>query len=236
MGSGNNDQYAPGTRHEWLFALTLLQPAAVVVLATTYSWASPMTLLHDPFKISETVNPLHPLMGALSSFGAIMFFCSSAIALFGATLATDRSSRIFLIYAGLYSSFLATDDFFGLHDSVFLEFSIREAYVKLAFAAGQIVYLVAFYKILKRLNYLLLASSILLFAISLAFDSRLMLVIQDVLFGSPLSLAEKEAWEDIPKLAGTVLWLWFHMLAARKIVAEGRPRSSLRPGQQAHPE
>ena len=223
MSSGNTDQHAPGTRHEWLFALTLLLPAAVVVLATTYAWASPLTLLHDPYKISQTVNPLHPLMGAVSSFGAIMFFCSSAIALFGATLAPDRSSRLFLVYAGLYSSLLATDDFFGLHDSVFLELSIREGYFKLIFVAGLVVYLVAFYKILKRLNYLLFAGALLLFAFSLAFDSRLMVVIQDILFGSPLSLAEKEAWEDIPKLAGTVLWLWFHMLATKKIVAEGMP-------------
>lgn len=227
---------AIGARQDWLFALIILQPAVVAVLATTYPWASPLTLLHDPFKISESHSPLHPLMGVLSSFGAIMLFCSSAIALFSATLATDRSSRRFLIYAGLYSSFLATDDFFGLHDRVLLEFSIRERYIELVYVLGQIIYIVAFYKILRRLNYFLLAASLMLFAISLAFDSRIMLIIQDVLFGSPLSPAAEEAWEDLPKLAGTVLWLWFHMLAARAIVGEGRQRSSLGPSHHGHPE
>ena len=231
-----SQQYAPGTRQEWLFALILLQPAVVGAIATTYPWASPLTLFHDPFKISETFSPLHPLMGALSSFGAIMFFCSSSVALFSATLTTDRSGRFFLIYAGLYSSFLATDDLFGLHDVVLLEYSIRENYVKLVHIMAQFVYIVAFHKVLRRLNYFLLAASLLLFAISLAFDSGLMLVIQNVKLSSPLSSASQEAWEDLPKLAGTILWLWFHMLAARKLVVEGHLQSSLGPGQDGHPE
>ena len=230
-GRMSNRPHVPGTRQHWLFALTFLLPAAVAVFATTYPWASPTTLLSDPFKISESVNPLHPMMGALSSFGAIMFFCSSAIALFGATLAADRSGRHFLIYAGLFSSMLGIDDFFGLHDRVFPEFSVDETYVELVYVVGQLVYIVAFRKVLLRLNYIPLAAALLLFAISLALDSRLMIVIQDVL-GSQLSQAAAEAWEDLPKLAGTVLWLWFHMQAARNIVAYGRPRDSLGQGEQ----
>lgn len=225
--------HVPGTRQYWLFALIFLLPAAVAAFAATYAWASPMTLLSDPFKISESLNPLHPMMGALSSFGAIMFFCSSAVALFGATLATERSGRHFLIYAGLFSSLLGIDDFFGLHDRVFPEFSIDETYVELLYVVGQLVYIIAFREVLLRLNYILLAAALLLLAISLALDSRLMFVIQDAL-GSPLSQAAAEAWEDLPKLAGTVLWLWFHMQAAKDIVADGRLQDSVGHGRQGN--
>lgn len=236
MSNTFNQPYGPGARQEWLFALTLVQPAAVGIVATTYPWASPLTLLHDPFKISESLSPLHPFMGALSSFGAIMFFCSSAIALFGAMFATTPNERRFLIFAGLYSSFLATDDLFGLHESVFLEFSIKENYVKIAYFLGQLVYILAFYKIILRLNYSLLVGALLLFAASVVLDSPLVLVIQKTILNAPLSLAGRELWEDLPKLAGTVLWLWFHMLAARKIVAEGLARNSLSADRQGHPE
>ena len=225
-----------GRGQEWLFALTLLQPAAVCIAAITYPWASPLTLLHDPFKISESLSPLHPFMGALSSFGAVMFFCSSAIALFGAMFATAPNERRFLIYAGLYSSFLATDDLFGLHESVFLEYSIKENYVKIAYLIGQFVYILAFYKVILKLNYSLLVGALLLFVTSMVLDSPLVLFIQNAILNAPLSLDARELSEDLPKLAGTVLWLWFHMLAARKIVANGLARGSVSAGQQGHPE
>jgi diacylglycerol kinase len=177
-------------------------------------------------------------MGALSNFGVIMLFSSASIALFSATLASDRAGRSFLIYAGLFSSLLATDDLFGLHDRVFFELFVGELApgeiernVKLAYLAAQVVYLVAFYKVIRRLNYLLLAGSLLLFFISNALDTRFVAVLVAIL-GSPLSESAQQAWEDLPKLAGTVFWLWFHMLAARKIVSEGWSQRLLPPGQQ----
>ena len=231
-----NQDYGRRGRQEWLFALMLLQPAAVSIMATTYPWAGPLTLLQDPFKISETVSPLHPLMGALSSFGAMMFFCSSAIALFGAMFATKRSDRRFLIYAGIYSSFLGTDDLFGLHENVLFEFSIKENYVKLAYFVAQVVYILAFYKVILKLNYLPLLGALLLFAASMVLDSPVVLVIQNVILNAPVSPATRELSEDLPKLVGTVLWLWFHMQAAAKIVAEWRPQNSDSASQQGEPE
>ena len=224
-------QQVPGSRQKWLFGLIFLFPAVVGVLASTYPWSGWLTLLHDPFKISQTVSPLHPLMGSLNILGAAMFFCSSAVALFGATLVLDTSSRRFLIYAGLFSSLLAVDDMFGLHDRVFIEFSVMERFSKLFYVAGQIVYIVAFYKVLRKLNYFVLSGALLLFAVSLALDNPLIRTLQDTTFGPPLTSGAHAAWEDMPKLAGTVLWLWFHMLAARKFVVESCPRTVPCPGQ-----
>ena len=215
----------PVSRQSWVLGLILLLPGIVAVLATTYSWASPLTLLHDPFRISEFQSPLHPLMGALSSFGAIMLYCTSAIALFSAAITSDHTCRKFLIYAGLLSSCLGTDDLFGFHDRVFREIFVREAFVKAFFMVAQIVYIVAFWRVLKKLNYTILVGALSLFATSMFLDSHFL---HSLKFYSALSLSPgmADAWEDLPKLAGTVLWLWFHMLAARQIITEGQSKGS----------
>jgi hypothetical protein len=171
-------------------------------------------------------------MGALSSVGAITLYCTSAIALFSATLAVDRSARNFLIYAGILSSWLATDDFFGFHDRVLQEYHIRESFVKAALILAQVVYIVAFRKIIRRLNYPILAVALVLFAASVALDSHFIQRF-NILSGLLLSPAVAAAWEDFPKLAGTVLWLWFHMLAARDINAAGQVQDHRRSSKTA---
>jgi hypothetical protein len=215
----------------WPFTLLFAMPVALGALAVTYPWAAPHTLLNDPYEISYD-GPLHPLMGSLSTMGGYLLLGTAAITLFGATLTRHTFARWFLIAAGLYSSLLSNDELFGLHDVILPhDLLIRERYAKLFYMLAQFLYLGIFYKLILLLRYKVLLASLLAFAVSWGFDSPnvlplIQMIAERFAYEVPTGSSIEVGWEDIPKLIGIVLWLCFHALSTRTIIANSLASSN----------
>lgn len=208
----------------WRFALIVIAPLVIAALALGQPWADPVTLLSDPFDLSHQ-GPLHPLMGSLSTLGVTLFLYAAAVTLFGATLVNGRAAIVFLLSAGLLSSLLAHDDLFGLHEVIIFEHALDERAAKFGYLGAVFLYLMLSWRVILRLNFLVLGASFACFAASWGLDSPNILPILQAI-GEPIGLGREASssalyfWEDGSKLAGAALWLWFHVSATGSIVRQ----------------
>ncbi|MBD2187119.1 hypothetical protein [Pseudanabaena mucicola] len=142
----------------------------MVFIAKVTFQIPPSLLLRDIAAISG----INPLSGVVSSIGIFFWWATATVCLFSAfTLQQFKSKRIFffLLYSGVFSGFLAFDDFFMFHESLAPRyFKTSEIYILLVLVIAFVVYLFKFHKLILGSDYQFFLISIIFFGISVALD------------------------------------------------------------------
>ncbi len=152
----------------------------------------------------------HPLVGALSAFGVILWWFTVSVCLFTFALARSlgmsRSVRLFLLTSGLFTLLLAIDDQFLIHDDLASRYlGMREREVMAIYLVIAALYVVVNRAVIRRSEWIILAAALTFFASSIAFDYLVQLTMT-----SSESLGMGLDWgmliEDGLKLMGIAGW------------------------------
>jgi hypothetical protein len=148
-----------------------LLPLVVIVGVTLHSGIRISDMTRDVTAIAA----IHPLTGALSNLGILVWWTSASIWFFAAALHHALQSREvfrFALSSGLLSAYLAIDDLFLIHETLvpgYLGLSERVVYGVLAFAVA--VYLLLFRRLILRADGLLLLLAFAFLAASVVVDA-----------------------------------------------------------------
>ena len=152
-------------------------------------------LTADPVALADG---LPAYSGFLSQVGVIIWSAAASICFFCGKLVwrsrADRELKRFLAVSGAFTLWLALDDMFLLHETVFPLVGIPQNVVLGSYVVLTLAYLFAFRRTILETNFLLLAVSLSFFAVS---------VVLDVLKPFKYSLT---FFEEGAKLIGIVAW------------------------------
>ncbi len=162
-------------------------------------------ITRDPLATAD----LHPLTGAQSQVGVLIWWSAASISL--AAWATirrvggDRRLALFLLCSGLITVWLTLDDFFQFHDALASDwFGLRERYVILGYALVMGLYFVAFRRVLWHSERGLLLLAFLFAGLSVAGDLVSQQFVED---GAPSGIGETLNYlEDAMKFLAIVSW------------------------------
>ena len=185
----------------------------LVLLVLVIQDAVPLgELTRDPLAVSG--GKVH--FGALSNVGIILWTATSAICLFAAPLAREQGGKettFFLAYGGILTAILGLDDLFMVHEHLWpFVIGLPEIVLILIYGFLTCFYLSYFWKQIRSNDALLLAISLLFFAVS---------VISDVAFDSDLHKWARLG-DDGAKFIGISAWAVFHIDVARQVFIDQR--------------
>lgn len=188
-------------RSSWLTIGLILAVSAVLLGAVLllHFWKGiPIgSLTRDPTYILDA--PLYT--GFLSQAGIFFWSASAAVCMFSAKVLSRYPDSLkikrFLFVSGLLTLVLGLDDVFLLHDEFFPYLGVPEIGVYVSYAGFVLLYLVCFYSIILKTEYVVLGMALVFFGASITLD-----VLHDVLL-----LSDSVLVEDGAKLVGTVSWL-----------------------------
>jgi hypothetical protein len=155
-----------------------------------------MILTRDPVSLMGA----SPFIGLLSNIGILFWSSTTAICFIGALILRNSNRNpamsLFLLLSGIFSLVLTLDDLFLLHENVFpTYFHIYQPVTYTAYVVLTLVYLLVFYHLILRTEYLLLLAALLFLGMSLILDS---------LFGYG---NVRVLIEDSLKFVGILFWL-----------------------------
>jgi hypothetical protein len=174
------------------------------------------TFTRDPMAVAHG----RPYYGFISNAGAVIWSFSAAICLFSYWVLPrdiDRSDslRRFILLGGLISAILLGDDLFMLHESVYpYLFSVPEEVVFSVYGLLLLFYVLRFWSIIRKTEYLLLILSGFFFGVSIGVDR----LPEDL-------LAFHHLFEDGAKLFGIVSWLGYQLSVCTSAVRCSQQRS-----------
>lgn len=153
------------------------------------------TLTRDPAAISGS--PFY--VGFLSQVGIFLWSAAAATCMFSANVLSRTGNpevKPFLLVSGLVTLALGLDDAFLLHEEAIPDFfAVPEKAVFASYAALALLFLVKFYSVILKTEYVLLVMASIFFGASVALD----------LLESPGT--DLYLFEDGAKLVGIVSWL-----------------------------
>jgi len=196
-----------------------VRAALAVIVGVSLAAVGGVVLLHEwrgiPFghltRDSAHTTGAPTYLGLLSHAGILLWAAAATVCFFSATLLLARrpenpSTRRFLCASGFFTAVLVLDDLFLLHERVTPEALAYGGYAVLA-----ALYLFTFRRDILATDYLLLALSLCLFALSIAIDVFL-----------PVPIADPYLVEDGVKFAGIVAWLvYFTRVSGRALLGRG---------------
>jgi hypothetical protein len=157
----------------WLFiAYTpVLAILVAVAIVSAVSGIPPGKFTRDPAALMDA----HPLLGAISNLGIMLWSAAAAIVLFTAGVlrrkAWDRELIGYLVASGAITLLLGFDDLFMLHEELLPRyFHAPETLVYLVYIALVLSWLVRFRELILHTDYLLLAAALGFFTVSVAMD------------------------------------------------------------------
>ena len=153
--------------------LVALLPLVLIAIVSLKREISPGLLTRDP----TAIGGIHPLSGALSNLGILLWWTSAIIWIGSAYLLRSvciMSGYRFAISSGLLSAYLALDDLFQFHDIIGPEYiGISENAVYLILAITIAVYVATFWRQIFRRDGVLLLLSFGLLGVSTMMDTIL---------------------------------------------------------------
>jgi len=201
----------------WLPSALVL---AVVVVISRSSGIRIDFFLRDPTAISG--RPF--FFGLISNLGILLWAATAAICLFSYAVLSrySRDSELakFLLGAGIGTTILCLSDLFRIHETVFPDyFGIREEIVFGVYGLLMVLYLLRFRAVILRTEYFILATSFILFGLSVEYD---ILTPGAVVISSITGISRFNFFlEDAPKLIGISTWLiYFSRVAAKTFQQE----------------
>lgn len=201
-------------RQSNLFFLLIVCVNSAIVLSGIVA-ISLLTDLSLPRLINDTaaIGNVHPLTGALSSLGIVLWGCAAAICFYaacGLRQPDQRPERVFLVASGLLIAALALDDLFMIHEELAMSYLRLPETGALAVIGGMFVaYLATVRKTLPRSNWLFLVLACGMFAGSVLTDTVLKPTLQGM--GGWRSLIE-----DGMKWVGITCWLTYLATTAHR--------------------
>jgi hypothetical protein len=159
-----------------LWPALLYVPALLLLLAVAVAAATtgipPQKFLLDPAVLAGS----HPLLGVVSNIGILIWAATAAIALFTATLLgmkrQEPEHKVFLLAAGLLTSWLVLDDFFMIHEWLFPHvLGVPQTLVLAAYAGLAGCFLLRFAALILRTDFLLLALALAFLSVSVCVDA-----------------------------------------------------------------
>lgn len=152
-------------------------------------------LTRDPNAVFE--GPFY--IGFLSQLGIFFWTASAAICILSAKVLSGPKNNLktkrFFYLSGTLTLVLAFDDIFLLHEEFFPRFGISEKVILLCYATFILFFLVRFYSLILKTEYVLLVMAFIFFGLSVFLD----------LF-QPEGI-DPHLMEDGAKLVGIVSWL-----------------------------
>ena len=117
----------------------------------------------------------NPLIGMVSNLGIILWACTASICLFCGFFLRANSDKkemaSFFIFSGIITLILLLDDLFLFHEYIFKTYlGINELVTFIIYGILLISDFVIFRHTIERTNFLILASAVLFFGLSLLFD------------------------------------------------------------------
>ncbi|MDO5699791.1 MAG: hypothetical protein Q4G51_17645 [Dermatophilus congolensis] len=216
----------PGTADEHVgirtFAYTFIPPVLVMLgVALTYVFADiPVEVLTSE---PTTQADVPPYTGSVSTLGVMGWSAAIGIFLLGAALLYEKLERreaAFLAYGAIFTAYLAVDDAFALHESVFPSIGIPEEAVYAGILLLTIIYAWLFRPQIKAAAWLFLALAVMALAGSVAVD-----VIWQLLDPSS-GYALQMLVEDGLKLVGIAAWVAYAAMSTRGLVRHHFARDS----------
>lgn len=128
-------------------------------------------IARDP---AQTVG-YNPLLGMLPNIGILLWSSSAAICFFCSTIlwhdTERRNAAVLLLAAGVTTSVLLMDDLFLLHDFFVPTYlHVPEKAVHCAYGIIVFAFLIAFWRMIRRTEYVILAFALVFLASSVFFD------------------------------------------------------------------
>lgn len=120
---------------------------------------------------------LHPLTGALSSLGILLWCATASVCGFAAMALQGRlapEERRFLLASALLSAYLMLDDAFQFHERLAPRYlGWNERAVLAALGTAVVAYLLAFHEVIRKTNFVLLALAVAFLSVSVVIDAML---------------------------------------------------------------
>ena len=179
-----------------------------LVIVTTFARHIPVSMMtRDMAAIAK----VHPLTGAVSNVGILLWCAAAAICFFTASLLRERGAHRearFLAWSGLLTTALLVDDFFMLHEYLApVHLHLNEKAVHASYFGATAVYLVLLRRQILDRSFHLLAAALVFFASSVLVD-----------------VTDGRGWwvlaEDGFKLLGIGSWFGYYASRARYSLAQ----------------
>jgi hypothetical protein len=185
----------------------LFQLVLSLVMAARGHW--PRDLYRDPIAIGHL--PLYS--GLISDIGCMMMTATAAFALltYASLSAEERTQRRFILWGGLLSLLLASDDLLLFHDGYFPRFGVSEAVTQIVYALLMLSWLVLSRESLLKTgaNGVLLLLGLAGLGASAAFDMA-----EDIV--PTLGVLEEPS-----KQMGILFWMMFFFRTCLAIIRDG---------------
>jgi hypothetical protein len=214
-----------------VYAIALLVPM-LAMAAALWAGLTPSEMLRDPIMVAGGEQSEYYL-GLFSNLGVVLWTATAAICLFAGSELSDspnRQARQFLLYAGIFTTLLMFDDLFMFHENY------ADDLIYIVYGFGLLYYLISFFRLILRLDVVLVALTVPLFGITVLLDLapwRLLpgegIEVPQVLASSPTERDEvrrlgfelRYLLEDGSKFIGICCWAAFHIRAAGLLRRDG---------------
>jgi len=140
-----------------VYAFACISLGLVFILAKTYHIPFEK-FTGDPALISNS----NPFIGIISNVGVLFWCATASVCFFSGRLLWsfgNKNQAVFLIYSGGFTTILLIDDFFMFHDSAvyyLINNDFAQYTILLSYAIFALWYLINFYKMLWKQNYILI--------------------------------------------------------------------------------
>lgn len=203
----------------WIRTITFFVPTLFLSVVVFQPWVDPKWMFLDPLTAAELSGDCcHSHFGFVSTAGIFLWAATAAISLFVAFQLFLVGSKIgmiaFPLMAGLLTGWLALDDAYLLHETVFPAFGVPQNFVitLYIFLAG--TYFAVNLKNILRQDFWLLAMGAVALSLSVAVDT---------IFHSLASTMV--LLEDSAKFFGIFCWASFHITTFSKLLHDAVPIS-----------
>jgi hypothetical protein len=160
---------------------------------------------------------MHPLTGAVSSFGCFLWGVTASICGFAAVHVYESKQKEifrFLLFSSLLSAYLFFDDYFMIHDDLAGRYlGIESDVVQVLLIIAVLAYLIAFRRSLLQSHYALCVLALVFLGSS---------VFMDVLF-EPWMVAigyDENLWEEGAKWLGITCWLSYFVRTSYELIQQ----------------
>jgi hypothetical protein len=205
----------------WVYSLTF-GPGVLLLAAVWLQTRVPVSvLMKDPLAVvHETKTCCHFYYGLVSNLGIMIWTAGAAVSLFAALLlfCADRpkSEMLFFAAAAAFTTWLALDDLFMIHEDVLPQLGVPEAITYGLYGSAAAGYFLLSWRAILESRPMLMALALILLGSSVGID---------VLVKS--ESAARVFVEDGAKLLGILAWASFHVSAAVQIIGARMEGSSI---------
>lgn len=196
----------------WIYSLTF-GPGIALLAAVWLQTRVPISvLMKDPLAVVQlTETCCHFYYGLVSNLGIMVWTAGAAVCLFASLLLflkwSSKNELAFLFAAAIFTSWLALDDLFMIHEDVLPQLGVPETLTYVLYAGVAGAYFFFSWRTIMIMRPMLMASALALLGGSVAID---------VLVNS--DSAVRVFAEDGAKFLGILAWTSFHVTAALQIV------------------